>query len=375
MKEYALFVASALASAVVNTLGALRGRGRGPERILVVKLDHVGDLILATPALRALRDANPDAVIDVLVSPESAFVLAGNPAVTRTIVYDSPLFHRGPAPNPPSPPLRDVVRDRYTAIVELRGDWSTLALPFRTGAARRVDRGTVRLRDWLARHVPWSDDDRPPLHEVGVNLEIVGSLLGGRRVDPNRAHVEIYSSAEARESALARLRSAGGDPERPIVCIHPGASRPAKAWSAERFAAVADWIPGHYHAQVVFLGSKAEKETEAAVRAATKGRENIWLTGELTLDEVAALLGIAKLFLGNDGGPAHLAAAAGTSSVVLFGPTDPERFGPWSERAITLRRGVRPGKCRVNDIEVDQVTSAIASLLDMPARAAELRSR
>jgi heptosyltransferase III len=189
--------------------------------------------------------------------------------------------------------------------------------------------------------------------------------------------VDIHPSGRARESARSKLRSAGGDADRPFVCIHPGASRPAKTWNDARFAAVADWILAHYHAQVVFVGSEAERVTETAVRASVKERGTIWLTGALTLDEVAALLVDAKLFLGNDGGPAHLAAAAGTPAVVLFGPTDPRRFGPWSDRVTILEPspkrepGARPEDRRVDDIPIAEVTAAIARVLDAPAREAK----
>jgi ADP-heptose:LPS heptosyltransferase len=379
VNEYLLLMASAMVSAVVNALGVFHGRGAGIERILVVKVDHVGDVVLATPALHALRAAHPNAVIDVLVAPDSRFVLEGNPSVSRVLLYDSPRFRRAASGGAVPESLAEAVRDRYSAVVELRGDWRTLRLPFRVGATRRVDRGTMRLKGWLARRVP-PRGGRPPRHEVETNLEIVKPLLrrsGSRGLDPNRVRVVIHPSGKARESARSKLRSAGGDADRPFVCIHPGASRPAKAWNDARFAAVADWILAHYHAQVVFVGSEAERVTEAAVRASVKERGTIWLTGALTLDEVAALLMDAKLFLGNDGGPAHLAAAAGAPAVVLFGPTDPRRFGPWSDRVTILEPspelgpGARPEDRRVNDIQVAEVTAAIARVLDAPARGAE----
>jgi ADP-heptose:LPS heptosyltransferase len=398
VREAALFVASALVSAVVNALGALRGRPRGPERILVVKLDHVGDVVLATPAIRALRDSHPDAAIDVLASPGSGFLLSGHPAVNRVLAYDSPRFRRrtaGSAPDrakgPPAAsaetlPLEEIARGRYTIVVELRGDEATLLLPFRTGARRRVDRGTVRLWDWVARR---AGGDRLPLHEVETNLAIVRPLLCGdaaervRDATPERAPLEVHLAADAEGSLARKLASAGVSIREPVVCVHAGASWRPRAWDPPRFAAVADWVEAHYHAQVVFVGSGDERDIEAAVRANTKGGRIFWLSGAISWEELHALLARSLLFLGNDSGPAHLAAAVGIPSVVLFGPQDPRRFGPWSARTIVLHHPVRCWPCAqtrcvrpeapcVNDIQVGEVTAAIARLLDVPARAAEI---
>lgn len=392
MKEYALLTVSAVVSAVVNALGVVRGRGHGPERILVVKIDHVGDLVLATPAIRALRDAHPDAVIDVLVALGSAFVLAGNSAVNHVLLYDSPWFRRGVSGSVTEREpagLEKAVTERYTTVVELRGDAATLRLPFRCGARRRVDRGTVRLRQWIAGR--FSGDDAPR-HEVETNLEIVRPLLSRevsertRHATPERAPLEVHRDPAVDRSLERKLQAAGVNPGEPLVCVHAGASWRPRAWDPARFAAVADWIGAHYHAQVVFVGSDDERDIEASVRAHAKGGRTFWLTGALAWEELHALLSRAMFFVGNDSGPAHVAAAAGTPSVVLFGPQDPRRFGPWSARILVLHhrapcwpcaqtRCVRPETPCVNDISIGEVTAAIARLLGVTTRAADLGRR
>lgn len=387
MKEPVLFLASAVVSAVVNLLGLVRGSGGRPARVLIVKLDHVGDVVLAIPAIRALRDSNPNAVIDALVAPGSAFVLAGNAAVNRVLVYDSPRYRRGAGG---TAALREVVTERYDIIVELRGDEATLSLPFRCGARRRVDRGTVRIRDWVARRL--GGGDRPPLHEVETNLEIVRPLLtresaeGVRGVTPEQVSLEREVSPESDRSLARKLEQTGVNLREPLVTVHAGSSWRPRAWDPARFAAVADWVRDHYHAQVVFVGSDDERDIEATIRSNLKGGRAFWLTGAITWEEVHALLARSALFLGNDSGPAHLAAAAGTPSVVLFGPQDPRRFGPWSTRTLVLHhrvpcwpcaqtRCVRPEHPCVNDITVAEVTAAIARLLDVGARATDFAPR
>ena len=134
MSEYLLFVLSAAVSLLVNAWGLVRGR-REPRRILVVKLDHLGDVVLATPALRALREGHPDAEIDLLVAPGSAPAVARNPAVHRVLAYRSPRFARRTEAGALETAadgvatIRDVARAGFDTIVELRGDGRTLLLP------------------------------------------------------------------------------------------------------------------------------------------------------------------------------------------------------------------------------------------------------
>jgi predicted lipopolysaccharide heptosyltransferase III len=377
MSECLLLLSSAFVSGVINGLGRFRPT-RAP-RVLVVKLDHVGDVILATPAIAALREARPSDPIDVLISPGSSVALEGNPRIARILHYDSPRYRRsgGRARGEPSPlqVIRDVARGRYTTIVELRGDWCTLLLPFLAGARRRVDRGSVRLGDWIARRVTGVRRACPPLHEVETNLEVVGPPLGCRA--PERPALEIFPRDSARESVVRKLETAGVDFDAPIVCVHPGAAWRPRAWRPERFAAVADWIQEHYHAQVLFVGSSEERDIEAAVRATAKGRRAFWLAGELTWQELAVLLERARLLIGNDSGPAHVAAALGIPSVVLFGPQEPGRFRPWSERSIVLHHRVHCCPCRqvvcvhpenpcVNLIELEEVKTHVRRILGPP---------
>lgn len=378
MNEYLLYLASAFVSRVVNLSGRFRGAARSP-RILIVKLDHFGDVLLATPAIRALRQAHPETPIDVLIARGSAAALEGNDAVTRILHYESRRYRRGGESKSGEPggygAMRAIARDGYTTIVELRGDGWTLLLPFLTGARRRVDRGSVRIRNWLARRLTSAERTRGHIHEVETNLEIVSPLLGGAAPDP--ARTEVHVSPFARDSLTRKLTSAGVDLNATWICIHPAASWKPRAWRPERFAAIADWLQDHYHSQVLFVGSSEEKDVEASVRARVKGRRAFWLAGALTWQELAALLERSRLFIGNDSGPAHLAAAVGAPTLALFGATDHRRFRPWSERTVVLHHPVHCWPCRqtvclypenpcVNRIEIDEVEEQVRRILGPP---------
>lgn len=373
--EYWLLLASALVSLVTNLVGWPR-RLRPPRRILVVKVDHLGDAITATPALRALRDAHPEATIDLVLSPSVAPLFRGTPLANRVLAYESPAFRRGGSPPDASaPPLHEIVRERYDTIVELRGDRNTLALAFRTGAARRVDRGTVRLRDWIGRRLFSNRHARSPLHEVETNFAIVGPLLqdAGAAQAPGPIP-EIRVAAEADRSMRAALESAGLDPAAPFITLHPGAAWRPRAWRAERFAELADRLAASHGLPFAVVGVADERDIERAMRAAVREARVAWLFGVLSLPETAALLRASRLLIGNDSGLAHLAAACGTPVIALFGPQDPRRFAPWSARTRTLHHRVpcfpcdqticvRPELPCVNLIEVAEVEAAARAAL------------
>jgi len=373
VSEYLLFLLSACTSRCVNLWGRLRGRGSS-RRILFVKLDHLGDVVLATPVFRALRERYPDAVIDALVHPESAVAVRGNPAVTSVLTYRSPRFQREDFADGLTR-LREVARAGYDTVVELRGDGGTLLLPFLCGATRRLDRGSARIRHairWRIRR-----DTPRVIHEVEANVEIVRPLTGGRRHEQSRPRVEVHPSAEARASMLRKLEERGIPVGAQLVVIHPGAAWRPRAWRPQRFGAVADWILGHYDARVLLVGSESERDVEDAVLRSMRETSVHALTGEFTLEELSALLSSTALFLGNDSGPAHLAATFGVPSVVLFGPQDPRRFGPWSERTHVLHRPVVCFPCRqilcvmpenpcVNRNEIEDVIARVRESLESP---------
>jgi lipopolysaccharide heptosyltransferase II len=369
--EYVLLAASAAVSAAANLLGGLR-RAR-PSRVLVVKLDHLGDLVTATPVFAALREAFPDAPIDALVGPWNRDVLNESPYVSKVYIYDSPRFRRNGAGTEAvsgAQALRAIAAARYTHIVELRGDARTLLLPFRCRSARRVDRGSVRIRHWLSRRRIGAAGSPPPWHEVESNLAAVRPWLNGR---PPSDRVQIFLTPQERESARARLRAAGVDGGRPLVVLHPGAAWRPRAWSVDRFAALAARLRRDRGTSIAFVGGPDERDLEAALRARAPDLPAAYVF-DAPLRESLALIAEASLFVGSDSGLVHAAAACGTPVVALYGPQDPRRFGPWTSRAAVLhkpvpcfpcaqKRCVRPEQPCVNLITVEEVEAASARLL------------
>src|SRR6185503_12532626 len=214
-----------------------------------------------------------------------------------------------------------------------------MLLPFLTGAAHRVDRGTVRFEDWLERRMGDARArTRPPKHELETNLEIIRPVVEDLVLPPARPELKI---PEAERASLSRRTRAMDVPVGvPVVTLHPGAAWRPRAWRPERFAEVAlqliDRYPGLH---VCFVGSAADADIAEKIAIIVKN-PRAHLLFDLRLLETAALIERSVLFIGSDSGIAHLASAVGTPQITLFGPQDPRRFRPWSDRATVLHKPV-----------------------------------
>jgi len=386
--EYVRLFLSALVSTIVDIVGPL-GRQK-PPKILVVKLDHLGDVVTATPVFRALRGAYPDARIDALVGSWAQPLLAGNPNVDLILTYDSSRFSRSEGSRRSFPQrfrqMRAIGARRYTHIIDLRGDSWTLLLPFLSGAKRRVDRGTVRLESWLTKRM-WAFGGTPPgpepVHEVETNLAVIQPLLGpsGSQPPPSTVstRVEVFVTDADRRALTERTRMFGIPDGAALVVIHPGASWRPRAWRPERFAEVAREILDRYPVHICFVGTTEDADIADRIAILIQDRRAHFLF-ELRLIETATLIERAVLFIGNDSGIAHLAAACGTPQIALYGPQDPRRFRPWSSRAIVLHKPVPCFPCKqkvcvvphnpcVNLIFVEEVMRGAESVLGPPVEA------
>lgn len=329
-----------------------------PRRILVVKLDHLGDVFLATPVFSNLRSVYPHAQIHALVGSTGALVLRGHPDVNNIIKYDAPYFCRSQRPLQ----LRDASRlfrslrlRKYDLLIDLRGDWLTVLFALSKGASYRLDLASLQTKNKLGGYSFTSP------HEVDRNLDVLRS-----------AHIQTQSNALAFHTSLADQRwadnfvnAANIVNNRLLIAIHPGSPIKLKRWRTERFAAVADWLVAHMGAQILFVGVESEVPLIASVQQ-QMCQESICAAGKTNLPQLAEILARCNLFIGNDSGPMHLAAAVGTRTIGLYGPGNPARFGPVGANSRTIRRMPDCPPCMgtsckfggegcMKEIEVDEV--------------------
>ena len=326
-------------------VAARRSRADRPQepRILLIRPDHLGDLVLTTPVLLALRQYAPHAHITMMVGPWSSEVVARHPALDRLITCPFPGFQRA-AQRPLAPYLlllrtaRQLRRDRYDLAINLRPDfWWGAALLYLARIPRRAGYALQPGRPFLTHARPFP----PAEHATISNLRLLNAGLQALNLPPldkpytpERYPLHFTPTEQEQQWAAARLAAEGIDAATPIVVIHPGAGAPVKLWRTDAWARCARYLMTDAALptppRLILTGSEGERPIlEEIITAIGNSRaEPVMLTGT-SVGQLAALLRRACLVLGVDSGPLHLAAAQNTPTIRIFGPTDARIFGPW----------------------------------------------
>ena len=320
-------------------------------RILVVKLAGIGDLLLATPALRALRESYPQARIDLLVTPDSAGLLNGWDVIDHIIVLDKYLFdYPQQLITQPSTMLRltelwNTLRaGHYDAVLLLHhltllfGRLKHEALMRATGAKWRVglDNGHGAFLN-----VRVKDEGFGAMHEAEYCMA-VAEAVGATVRD-----TKLYLPLRDEERAAARQLVYGAETEttiqRPIIAMHPGSGgySTARRWAPERFAQLADTLYHDVGGQLLLLGGPEEAELHQRIIATLQSNVPVRsLAGKGNIKVAAALLELVDLFVGNDAGLMHLAVAAGAPTVAIFGLSNYKAWGPYTGKDASRRATV-----------------------------------
>jgi len=315
------------------------------RRVLAVRLDNVGDVLMTTPALAAIRQSVPDARLTLLTSSVGAAVASCVREVDETITFDAPWM------KPPVAERADIeqrlidrLRDRFDAAV-IFTVCTQSALP----AALLCRMAGIPLRLAHSRENPYGllthwvhDTDvvcNGMRHEVQRQLALLGTV--GYTVDDDR--LRLHVGAPQCRQARALLHDAGVPPTRPYFVVHPGASAPSRRYPAARFGSVADAIAAHSGCLPVFTGDASEKPLIDEARRCMS-QPSVTLAGRVGLPELAALIGDARLLLSNNTGPAHIAAAMGTPVIVLYALTNPQHT-PWRVPMHVLNHDVPCRHC------------------------------
>lgn len=287
-----------------------------------MRLRSIGDTVLSTPSLYALKRFLPHAAIDILVEDWVAPVLEGHPHVNNVITVEkgrassrARIAHR----------LR---ANRYDVVYNLHGGTTATLLTRATGAKYRVGYEAYQYAR-LHNHLSPSSSflwGRDKTHSVEQQLALLG-WTGVPVSDRPRTHLAV--TREAAAAVALRLRNAGLDGV-PFVVLHPTAAFATKQWSAEKFGQVGHELAQQGHAVVVLTRSGQVSTVEELQRHASAP---ILSLSDLSLPEVTALLARARLFVGNDSGIAHMAAAVETPAVVIFGSSNTAHWRPWASDA------------------------------------------
>jgi predicted lipopolysaccharide heptosyltransferase III len=291
------------------------------RRVLVVRLRSIGDTVLTTPSLLALRRFLPNSQIDILLEDWVAPVLEGSELVNRviSIARDSQTARARLA--------RELRASRYDVVYNLHGGTTATLLTRATGAKHRVGFGHyqyARLHNHAAPS-PLEIWQRPSLHSVEQQLALIG-WTGVPVTDRPPTQLAVTDSSLL--SISAKLRGAGLEGEgKAFAVIHPAAAFETKQWAMEKFGQVAEALTARGLIPIAIVSPK-EKHLVESLRQQTSAR--VIVLSDLSLPEVTALASRAHLFIGNDSGIAHIAAAAGAPCVVIFGSSNVAHWRPWT---------------------------------------------
>lgn len=291
------------------------------NRVLVVKLRSIGDTVLATPALDALRRFLPSAQIDVLLEDWVAPVLEGFDAVDHILTFKKDDFSSR------MKTARAVRRARYDVAFNLHGGTTATFFVRASGARHRVGYAENQYK-FLYNHLLSSSSDfwkKEKTHSAEQQLALLGFV--GVPVE-DKPKTRLVVTGAARNSVAEKLaKSEIGNQSAAIALLHPVAAFETKQWATENFARVADFLHEKGF-NVVAVATK--KEREALGKLKSLAQFPVTTFDDLTLPEITALADKADLFVGNDSGIAHIAAAVETPSVVIFGSSNIHHWRPWT---------------------------------------------
>jgi len=314
------------------------------KNILIIKPSSLGDIVLALPALTALRKSFPDAKISWLIRPEFAPLLENHPHLTDVIAFDRKLLGKAWFHPHAFASLLSFIsrlrRNKFDAVIDLQG-------LFRTASLARLSRCKKRFGMANARelaHVFYTHkvaQDEHSIHLVDYYLKIIQTVA----VSETKAQFVFPQDPAAADSISKLLTSHGIRPDNYAVFV-PGSAHTDKCWPIQRFAALADKISSRFHLPTVAVGTASEKDTvESLKNLANVPIAN--LAGQTSLSELVALLKAARLVVSNDTGPGHIAAALAVPLVMIFGRSNPARVAPYGRKNCVVaiepdNRGLQP---------------------------------
>ena len=338
------------------------------KKFLIVRLDKVGDVVLSTPVIKALRDARPDAYIAFMVEDYAGDVIKGNPYLDQVIVYHKNDEGKSLVGNLNF--INKLRSFRFDAALILHPTSRSHLLVFLAGIPVRI--GYNRKSPFLlTRKIPHTKQ-LGEKHEAEYALDMLREI----GVEPKecKLHVPLHKTSEEKITYIFKQNEI--KKKDVVITLHPGASCPSKRWPPQNFVKVADHLTERHKARIVIIAGPDDKATGDEVARAMKEKP-LNLSGITTVGDLASILVRSKLFISNDSGPVHIASAVGTPSVVIFGRKDaglsPKRWGPTGERDIVLHKDAGCPKCLAHECKVgfkcleaitpDEVIAAAEQLL------------
>ncbi len=326
------------------------------NNILVIQLKHLGDVLLTTPVLRALHHAWPAASLSALVPRGMEAMLREHPLLREILT----LARRAGGMAAPVRFAWELRRRHFDLVLEFSGGDRGAIATWLTGAGTRVSFAHPK-RPWWHRRLAFTLL-APPLplraHTVEKNLALVAAL----GVNPHHQGLEFFWSPKT-EATVQDLMCRFNLTPRGFILMHPPARWLFKCWTAAGYAQVIDVLQGEYQLPVILTAAPAPQEMDLITEILSLVRTRpINLAGQLELQTLGALIAQARLFVGVDSAPMHLAAAVGTPSVVLFGPSGSYNWGPWGAGHMVLTKDFDCQPCGRDGCDGSKISRCLTAI-------------
>lgn len=320
-----------------------------PRRILVIRLDLIGDLVMSLPVIHTLKRTYPDAKIDLLAIPSSSAIVAADPDLAQIIPYDPNIWRR------PKALLqaknwrnafalrRRLKAHHYDLAISVFGSWAAI-MAVLSGASRRVGFGQESYTGFMTDNVAgrhW--DPRDHQHEVDYCLALAQAAGATITEDDRIPQLAVLPQAHQEIEQLCQQEGIATD--KPLIACHVSSNNgQSKRWPVPYWATLLDRLIREEEANIVLTGAPNDLPLLESItrRMSTKP---INLAGKTSLPQLAALLQRAAMLITGDSGPMHIAAAVGTPVIAIHGPTDPVLTGPVSPKATVLRSDIWCSPC------------------------------
>ena len=319
------------------------------KRIVVRGTNWVGDAVMTIPALRELRRVMPHQHITLITRPNTADIFLDAEFIDDLIIYQRSGFRSACGQ------IRQWQGQKYDLALLLQNAFQAAAIAFLARVPTRIGYDVDRRRVLLTHPVAlpdWKDTRHEVFYYLNLVAELERLVYGSSGIADCEPRLGINISAHRREGARQILHQQGARNDAPLILLCPGSiNSRAKRWPAESYAALADQLI-ETGANVALLGSPSEIEVSREVCRRMR-QQPILLTGKTTVAEAVAIISVADILITNDTGPAHVGAAAGTPTLVIFGPTNPLTTRPLAPTAEIIRRPPECAPCMLRDCPID----------------------
>ena len=302
------------------------------KNALIIKLRYIGDVLLATPTVRAIKAAQPDVRVTMMVNRGTEDVLFENPDLEEVVVLDKGSLAAQ------SRLIVGLRSRRFDTVIDLTDGDRSAFLSWISGASVRI--GFNDEHRWRGKYYTQVVQSAPGVqHRIDRDLDALKPMS----IQAGSKDLHLRVTPEEVDSADQLLDQLGVQRSQSMVILQPGARYWFKAWPPERYAELADRVTSQYGCHVLIGGSSADLDLAQQIRQMAKSRPTI-MAGRTTIKQFAAIAKRSALFVGSDSGAMHIAAAVGTSVVALFGPSNPREWGPRGGPAEILYKEI---DCRI----------------------------